>query len=324
MANMQKQLLFFAVGMGLALGIGFFIDYRFFRKNAKFLYIAAVLILVAVLVFGQTVRGTTGWFQVGPFSIQPVEFVKILVILVLAKYFSDKAQYIKRLSFVFMSVLGVLVLMGIVLLQPDFGSAMMLFAIWGGFVLISGMKKSHIALLVMLFLAGIAVMWFFIFQPYQKQRVLVFLDPSLDPLGVGYNITQATIAIGSGQLFGKGLGFGSQSQLKFLPESQTDFIFAVIAEELGLTGVAMLLFLYGFLYARLIYAAKLTRDNFGAFIIMGVAFLFFAQVFVNIGMNLGLLPVTGLTLPFISYGGSSLLTNFMLIGLVESIVIRGR
>ena len=232
--NFQKQVIFFILGLCALFVIAFFVDFRVFSKYSRWLYIVALALLVAVLFLGSTIRGTTGWFQLGGISFQPVELVKIILILVLAKYFSDKAQFIGNLRYVISSGVGVIVLMAIVLLQPDFGSAMMLFSIWLGFILISGMKKSHMLLMAGIFSLSLLVLWFFIFQDYQKQRVYTFLDPSLDPLGTGYNITQATIAIGSGNIFGKGLGFGSQSQLKFLPESQTDFIFAVIAEELGL------------------------------------------------------------------------------------------
>ena len=164
--------------------------------------------------------------------------------------------------------------------------------------------------------------WFFVLQPYQKQRVLVFLDPSLDPLGSGYNVSQAIIAIGSGGIWGKGLTFGSQSQLKFLPESQTDFIFAVLAEELGFLGIVLLLGLFALLFWRLIYWIKKNNDNFAVYLILATCILFFAQMVVNIGGNLGLLPITGITLPFVSYGGSSLVVNMILLGIAGSVIVR--
>ena len=173
----------------------------------------------------------------------------------------------------------------------------------------------------LLFISSL-LLWLFILQDYQKQRISVFLNPNLDPLGRGYNVSQAKIAIGSGQIFGKGLTFGSQSQLKFLPESQTDFIFAVLAEELGLAGIVLLLSLMAFLFFRLIKIAQNSRDNFAVYLVVSIIALFFIQTVINIGGNLGLLPITGITLPFVSYGGSSLLANSIFIGLIESIVIR--
>jgi rod shape determining protein RodA len=186
------------------------------------------------------------------------------------------------------------------------------------------MKKSHMLVLAGMLVISVVVVWFFVFQDYQRERIYVFLNPALDPLGAGYNITQATIAIGAGQWYGKGIGFGSQSQLKFLPESQSDFIFAVIAEELGFIATFLVVLLYGFLCIRLLVIAREVRSNFGLYVVLGVCILFFTQIVINLGMNMGLLPVTGLTLPFMSYGGSSLVSNMIMIGIVESVVSRAR
>ncbi|MBD3359641.1 MAG: rod shape-determining protein RodA [Candidatus Buchananbacteria bacterium] len=320
--NFNKQIVFFILGIFIIFTLAVFFDYRILIKFNWPLYIIGAGLLIAVLFFGKTIRGTTGWFDFGFFSFQPVEFVKIFLIIFLSKFFSDKAKYISQLKYLILSSLGVILLMALIVLQPDFGSALILFTIWVGLILLTGIKKSHLLFIVVLLVISSLILWFFIFQDYQKERVLVFLEPSSDPLGSGYNITQAMIAIGSGKIFGKGLALGSQSQLKFLPESQTDFIFAVLAEELGLAGIILLLALFGFLFYRLIKLAKKTHNNFALYLIVSVCILFFSQLVVNISGNLGLLPITGITLPFISYGGSSLIANMILIGLIESIAVR--
>jgi rod shape determining protein RodA len=320
--NFKKQVVFFILGIILLFFIAIFIDYRVLIKYNAVLYGLGVISLVAVLFWGKTIRGTTGWFNLGILAFQPVEFVKILAIIYLSKFFSDKAKYISRFKYLVISSLGVILFMILVALQPDFGSALILFSLWLSLILLTGIKKSHLIFIVGILIFSSLILWLFIFQDYQKQRISVFLNPSLDPLGRGYNVSQAMIAIGSGQLWGKGLSFGSQSQLKFLPESQTDFIFAVLAEELGLAGVILLLGLFFFLFYRLIKIAKNTRDNFASYLIISTIIIFFVQTIVNIGGNLGLLPITGITLPFVSYGGSSLISNLILVGLIESIVIR--
>jgi rod shape determining protein RodA len=320
--NLKKQVAFFILGAFLVPLIAYFIDYRALAKYNGFLYSLGILMLLAVLFFGKTIRGTTGWFNLGFFSFQPVEFVKIILLIYLSKFFSDKAKYISQFRYLIMSSVGVILVIALIALQPDFGSAMILFSVWLFLILITGIKKSHLFLLAGLFVSIALILWFFIFAPYQRQRVMVFLDPSLDPLGSGYNVTQATIAIGSGQFFGKGLTYGSQSQLHFLPESQTDFIFAVLAEELGLVGVVLLLALWGIVFWRLYIIAKKVTDNFALYLIVSISALFFTQVIINVGGNLGLLPLTGITLPFVSYGGSSLISCIIMAGLIESIAVR--
>lgn len=320
--NFKKQAVFAGAGMLLLLGVAWLADYRALARLSVAAFALSCALLVAVLAFGSTIRGTTGWFSLGFFAFQPVEIVKICVIIFLAKFFSDKARLITDLRYVGASGAGVIVIMGLVLLQPDFGSALIIGAIWGGFTLLSGMRRGHILMLAAMAVIAGLVLWFFIFAEFQRDRVRVFLDPSLDPLGRGYNVTQALIAIGSGGFFGKGIGFGSQSQLKFLPESQTDFIFAVIGEEMGFAGVLLVTALYGVVFARLLAIARASRDNFGTYIVLGAGLVLFSHITINMGMNLGLLPVTGLTLPFVSYGGSSLLANMLLIGLAESVAIR--
>jgi rod shape determining protein RodA len=208
---------------------------------------------------------------------------------------------------------------GLILLQPDLGSSLVLFGIWFGVMILAGIKKRYIALLVCLLVVVFSLGWLFVFQDYQKDRLLTFAYSDRDPLGAGYNVIQSIIAIGSGQFFGRGLGFGSQSQLHFLPEAQTDFVFSVIAEELGFIGTFIVLTLYFLLLWRLIRVAQLSTSEFGAYVVLGIIFLFIIQLVLNIGGSTGLLPITGVTLPFVSYGGSSLITNYILIGIALGI-----
>ncbi len=314
---------------GIALGIGFVLvvglamsNYRLFRNWTFPLYVLSLLLLIGVLIFGVTINGTTGWFRLFGFSFQPVEFVKVVLVLVLAKYFSEKARRQFGWREVFGSGLIVAVPVVIVALQPDYGSALALLGLWIILLFFAGLKIKHVAVLVPMALTVVLIAWFGIFTETQHARFLTFIDPSRDPLGRGYNVTQAIIAVGSGQFFGRGLGFGSQSQLKFLPESQTDFIFAVIAEELGFVGILFILAAFALLFYRFFKLVRSCRDDYTSYLLLGIMAVLFIQVVVNIGMNLGLLPVTGIGLPFVSYGGSSLLMTMVLLGFAESIAVR--
>jgi rod shape determining protein RodA len=210
----------------------------------------------------------------------------------------------------------------VVLLQPDFGSAAVLMGIWFILALFAGMPMRTLGMLILCGIVAFVFAWFVLFAPYQKARIATFLNPTEDPLGQGYNVAQAVIAIGAGGGFGRGLGFGTQSQLKFLPESQTDFIFAVIAEELGFFGVTLLLGAFAVFFLRISRLVRLSRDNFTTYLLLGVSAVVFLQVLVNVGMNLGVFPVTGLGLPFVSYGGSSLIFFLFFVGVIQSIAIR--
>jgi len=240
-------------------------------------------------------------------------------VLLFGWWMSKQGRRYYSLEFVLSSGIAAGLYVGLILLQPDLGSALVLVGIWFGLLLFSGTKKRYIALLVGVVIATFVFGWFFLFQPYQKERLLTFVDPSRDPLDTGYNVTQSIIAIGSGKMFGRGLGFGSQSQLHFLPEAQTDFISSVIGEELGFVGLCILLILYFVLLWRFLRIALSARDDFSSYTVLGIALLFFIQLVVNMGGATGLLPVTGVTLPFVSYGGSSLIINFALVGIAESI-----
>jgi rod shape determining protein RodA len=212
------------------------------------------------------------------------------------------------------------VMMSLVLLQPDLGSAVILGLIWFGIMCLVGARRLYIVGLVGLVAVASVFSWFFLLQDYQKDRVLTFVYPESDPLGAGYNTNQAAIAVGSGKFFGRGLGFGSQSQLRFLPEAQTDFVFSVIGEELGFAGAGAVIGLFGFLFWRLLRIIRHANNDFAAVVVSGVTIVFFSQLVINVGANVGLLPVTGVTLPFVSYGGSSLIVNLLMVGMVQSVI----
>lgn len=321
--NFKKQMLFAIVGIMLLFGFSFW-DYYNFRNYSNYFYIFGVVLLVLVLVLGSRVRGTTGWFYIGGFGIQPVELIKFIVILFLARYFSDVNVKMHPLKHLLISGSGVAFLAVLVLLQPDFGSAAILFCVWMIMLLFVGFAKKYFVSIILILIVSISFSWLFLFHDYQKQRILTFFQPSYNPLDQGYNVAQAIIAVGAGGLTGRGIGYGSQSQLKFLPESQNDFIFAVIAEELGFLGIFLVIVFFGLFFWRSIIAVKKTNNDFGIFVILGISGLIFVEMFINIGMNIGILPVVGLSLPFVSYGGSGLIINLMMIGVLESIIIRSK
>lgn len=316
-----------AIIAGLGIAGALFVmrlDYRGLVAVHWILYTISIALLLAVLVFGQTVRGTTGWFSFGFFQFQPVELVKVLMALVIAKFLSDRAARIGEWRTIFLSGLLMGVPVGLVMLQPDLGSAIVLIGMWLGVMVALPVPRRKIALIFAAMLVLTIMAWSFFLQPYQQDRILDFLSPSRDPLGTGYNVRQAVTAIGSGGWFGRGLGLGPQSQLNFLPERQTDFIFATIGEELGFVGAATLITLFGLFFWRVGRLAGRARDTIGLIIAVSLTTMLFLHVLINIGMNLGIFPVTGLPLPFLSYGGSSLAACLLAVGLLESIIIRQR
>ncbi len=300
------------------------LNYLFLKSWGRALYLIGVALMVLVLFFGTELNGTTGWFILAGISFQPVEFMKVALAVQLARYFGEHAR--RRFSWKEILGSGLLVVVPTVLaiLQPDLGSAVLLLGMWVVVMFFAGLRAHHAAILAAAAAVVSWIGWAFVLADYQRERLQVFIDPSLDPLGSGYNITQAKIAIGSGQLFGRGLGFGSQSQLQFLPESQTDFIFAVIAEELGFIGVIVVLAAIGLLLWRMLTSARQARDNFTSFLAIGIFGIFVVQAVVNIGVNLALLPTTGVALPLVSAGGTSLLISMIMVGIIESIVVHLR
>jgi len=320
-SSFKKQIVIFVFALLIALVVSF-LNYSIFRMYSRYLYWGSVLLLLGVLFFGVTINGTTGWFNVFGFNFQPVELAKLALVLFLAKFFSNRYQQFNEARHIIVSFVGTMILTFLVLMQPDAGSALVLLGLWFLLLTVSGVKWRYIITLVLILSVATLFLWGFVFQDYQKERVHNFINPQLDPLGSGYNVTQAIIAVGSGGLWGRGLGFGSQSQLKFIPESQTDFIFAVIAEELGLLGVTLVLSLWFVIFYRLLKAAKQAPDDFGMYLLLGIAVVFLIHLIVNIGMNIGVLPVTGISLPFLSSGGSFLMTSVFMIGMAQSVIIR--
>jgi rod shape determining protein RodA len=315
----EKQIIWIGVSL-IVFFVFSFIDFRFLKRTNViiFLYILFCGILLALPILGSISHGVKSWFNFGSFSFQPVDLMKLVLVIILAKYFSRRHVEIRNVKHIFISGLYALIPLILVLLQPDFGSAMIIFLIWLGMVLVSGISKTHLFLVFISGVVAVAILWIFAFAPYQKARILNFINPLTDIHGSGYNSFQSTIAVGSGQFFGKGLGFGTQSRLKFLPENQTDFIFAAFAEEWGFMGSVLLLLLFGLIIWRILYCASLGATNFEILFGMGLAIYLMSHILINIGMNLGLLPVTGIPLPFMSYGGSHLVTEFAGLGILMS------
>lgn len=313
----EKQIIWIAVSLLVFFGLSFF-DFRFLKRTGVLvtLFLVAVSILAILLGLNQVVKGARSWLDFGAFSFQPSDPIKILVILILAKYFSRRHVEIAHVKHILISGFYAFVPFVLVLFQPDFGSALIIGAIWLGMVLVSGISKKHLAAVFLIGAIAFGGLWAFAFADYQKQRIMTFFNPLADIQGAGYNAYQSTIAVGSGQLLGKGVGYGTQSRLEFLPEYETDFIFAAFAEEWGFVGVLLLFALFGIIIWRILANALAGATNFEVFFGMGVAIFIMSQFIVHVGMNIGLLPVTGLPLPFLSYGGSHLLTEFTALGIL--------
>lgn len=293
-------------------------DYRFLRtgNTTFFLYLGTILLLIGVAFFGEDVMGARQRFDFGFFSLQVSDPAKLILIALLAKYFAKRHELIGDFTHVIVSGLYTLGIFGLVFLQPDFGSAMIIFFIWFGMVLVAGIRFRHVAIVFLLGSIVLAGLWQYAFYDYQKARIMTFLDPLSDISGTGYNAYQSTVAVGSGELLGKGIGYGTQSKLLFLPEFETDFIFAAFAEEWGLIGVCILFILFTTVIWRLLIHAANGAGNFEKLFTTGVAIFLLAHFFIHVGINIGLLPVTGTTVPFLSYGGSHLVTEFVAIGMV--------
>jgi rod shape determining protein RodA len=320
--NFKKQLFFAGIGLAIVFFAAFF-DYRALKSYSAYFYAGGIILLVSVLMFGETIRGTKGWLNLGGFGLfQPVEIVKIILIAALARIFSSRLMGLNQLKYLALSSFSVFLFAGFVFFQPDFGSAMILLLLWFAMLFAAGFNAKYYAVILLCLAMIGAGAWGFYFKDYQKQRILTFVNPSFDPLNQGYNIAQAIIAVGAGRIFGRGIGFGSQSQLKFLPEAQNDFIFAVIGEELGFFGVALVIAFFSVFFYRIFYHLKRIKDPFASFMMIGAACLIFWEMFINIGMNIGILPVVGISLPFVSYGGSALVSSLLLVGIIESIIIR--
>src|SRR3989344_1744752 len=299
--------------------IASFIDWRFLRNSniVMSFYLLTVFLLITLLAFGSVFQGAQSWFSFGIFAVQPVDIAKLILAVTLSKYFSRRHIEIAYFRHIAVSGLYCLLLMLLVLAQPDFGSGVIIFLVWLGMVIVSGIEIKHLALVLGVGLTIFTLLWFFIFVPYQKERILTFLDPERDIRGSGYNAFQSVIAVGSGGVYGKGVGYGTQSRLEYLPEYETDFVFAAFAEEWGFVGVTILFIFFVMIVWRVLAGAVVGSTNFELFFGVGVAIILMAHFTINVGMNIGLLPVTGVTMPFMSYGGSDLVAEFFGLGMVN-------
>ena len=300
--------------------------YSFLRRTpiVASLYSIIIILLSLIFVLGTIVKGSQQRFNLGLFALQPSDPAKLILIIVLAKYFARRHVEIGHLRHIFVSGIYAGLICLLVFLQPDLGGAIIIASIWLGMVLVAGISWKHLAVLAAVGLVLAGGLWGFVLQPYQKARILTFIHPLADIRGSGYNAYQSTVAVGSGEITGKGIGFGTQSKLRFLPEYQTDFIFAAYAEEWGFIGVAILLCLYAVVMVRTLAIAARGGDNFATLFGLGIAIMFLAHFIVHVGMNVGLLPVTGTTIPFMSYGGSHLITEFAALGILMGLSRRSK
>lgn len=313
------QGIFAFCGLLIAIALAL-VDYRATKSYALFLYLIGLLLLVVVLILGKTVFGATRWINLGFFQLQPSEIFKLILVIFHAKFLSDNIGDLtlkKILTVIVFTAIPVI----LILAEPDLGTALVLVAITLGMLIAAEIRKIYLLAMGLIAILFSPLVWFLL-RDYQKERLITFINPSHDPFGSGYNVLQSIIAIGSGKFSGQGLGAGSQSQLNFLPIKHADFIFAVFAEALGFLGALILLLVLFLLIIRIIRIAKIASDDFGMLIAVGIAVMFLFQILVNVGMNIGIMPVTGIPLPFISYGGTSLMINLAAVGILTSIVLR--
>jgi len=320
-SNFQKQIIFFIVGVFLMFLLSSF-DWRILKENSYlilFLYFFCILSLLGLFFFAPEIRQVRSWYRIGPISIDPVEFTKLVIIILFAKYFSKRHAEMYNVKHVLVSSLYLLIPFILVFLQPNLGSALILVFLWLGILIISGIKIRHFLIICLVGLLILILVWNLFLKDYQKKRILSFFRPKMEPIGIGWSQNQSKIAIGSGGPFGQGIFKGSQTHYGFLPEPQTDFIFAAISEETGFVGVVILLFLFSLLIWRIIKIAFSSESNFAKLFSSGLAIILISQIFINIGMNLGLLPIIGVSLPLVSYGGSGLIMTFVAFGILQSI-----
>jgi len=315
----QRQVLWVTVSFIVFFAFSL-IDFKFLRRTQviMWIFVSSIALLGSIFLFGDVVKGAQRGFSLGFFSVQPSELIKLVLILLLAKYFTRRHVEIKNIRHIIVSGLYAFLFFILVAAQPDLGSAVIIFLIWFGMVMVSGISKRHVVLVFLVGSLAFGGMWTTVLHPYQKARIMTFLNPLQDIQGTGYNAYQSTVAVGSGQFLGKGVGYGTQSRLEFLPEYETDFIFAAFAEEWGFVGVLILFFLFGVVIWRILVNAIHGATNFETLFGIGLAILLMSHFAIHVGMNIGLLPVTGLTIPFMSYGGTHLLVTFAGLGILMS------
>ena len=313
----QKQIVWWLIGF-LGFVLAYYVDFRTLGSNAYILYALSIFILMGVLFKGRISHGAQSWINIAGFSLQPSEIMKLVMVFVLARYLSDHQLEKHRLKFLFMPFILSIIPLILIIKQPDLGTAMIFMPIIFAMVFAAGARLKYLINLMIVSAMSIPFFWMFLHE-YQKDRIRVFLNPNIDPLGAGYTIIQSKIAIGSGGLFGKGWLSGTQSQLNFLPERHTDFIFSVIGEEWGLAGTFFLIFCYFKLIQTALDITQHTRDKFGVYMVLGIVSIFTLQVVINIGMVMGVFPVVGIPLPLISYGRSSLLSFILMMGFLVNL-----
>jgi rod shape determining protein RodA len=315
-----RQMIYAVVGTGLMLVVSF-TDYSIFANVNHLIYALTILSLILVYAVGQISFGAQRWIDLGVFQLQPSEIAKVLLVIVLAKFLADRQDQLKRLPYLLLSLVYVAVPIIFIYIQPDLGTAIVLGVSWLAMVLMTGVRARHLGIMAALGLIASPVMWFSL-HGYMRERIFVFFNPDRDPLGAGYNLNQARIAVGSGGWLGQGFARGSQSQLHFLRVRHTDYIFSVLGEELGFVGIVLVLILFLVVLWRILRVSEMARDTFGRLIASGIATVIAFQVIANIGMNVGLLPSSGVPLPFMSYGGSALIALLIGEGVVQNIIIR--
>ncbi len=319
-----RQMLLLAISVVVYMVIAAF-DMRFIRRTSVVMALYGVsTLLLAVVLAVHPVMGARAWFSLGLISFQPADVAKLALVIVLAKYLSRRHVEIGDFRHIIVSGMYALVLVGLIVIEPDLGNAIIVSVMWFGMMLVSGISKKHLMFIGIVGMIIASVLWFDGLKPYQRARIVSFVNPAGDMHGTGYNAYQAKIAVGSGELLGKGIGYGTQSKLRFLPEYQTDFIFAAFAEEWGFIGIVLLLAVYALLFVRMVHIAQAAATNFDAFFTIGVFFLLIAHLTIHVGISLGLLPVTGTTIPFMSSGGSHLVLEFAALGIVTSLARYGR
>ena len=314
-----QQTIYLVIGVGLCLTF-IYLDYRLLKGLAPVIYAIGIILLAVVVLFGPSIQGSSRWLSFGFFNFQPSELFKIILVISLAALFSsiDKIKWSQLVAAASITLLPI----GLVVLQPDLGMSLLFLAILLVMILVSKVDRLYLSAIGLLSAIVAPLAWFFVLADYQKNRIISFIYPQADPFGAGYNVLQSTIAVGSGGLIGKGLGHGPQSQLNFLPSQHTDFIFATISEELGFWGASLVLLIFLVFLIKIVKVAKNSLDDFGRYLAVGFLTIFLLQLLINVGMNLGIMPVTGIPLPFVSYGGSSLITSFIMVGILIGIYSR--
>lgn len=322
--NFKKQLFFLAIGLLVFFLFSFF-DYRTLKANSILiftLYCLSLILLSGLLFLAPEIRGTRSWYKFAFFSFDPIVFTKIILIILLAQYFSTRHIEMYRIRHILISGFYVFLPAFLISRQPNLGSALILIILWFATLIISGIKLRHFLILILIFILFSGICWKFFLKDYQKARVISFLFPQREPLGFAWSQEQAKIAIGKGGFFGGEKV--TQVEYGFLPEPQTDFIFAALAERFGFLGIFSIFLLFSLFFWRIIKIALLANNNFSRLLAAGMAISLFAEFFVNIGMNLGLLPIIGISLPFVSYGGSSLVMNFVGLGILQNIFAQNK